>query len=335
MFAHFHGFLLNIHVFAGALALVLFWVPVAARKGSTVHRRAGDGFARAMYVVTATGLGASVLVLADPLAIRDAAGTVAPGSEEAAALARASRLGALFLLMLSLLVLASVRQGVLALAARHDLSPLRTPGHLALLASVPVAGGVTGAFGIGAGSVLLMAFAGISFVAGGGMLLYAWRGSDEPNGWLLEHLRGLLGAGIGAYTAFFVFGGSRVLGEVLTGNWMLLPWLAPTVVGTVLIRRYSRRYRRDVGSVPERDPAGVAREAQTNGGAGTAADEHFVDLARIGVAQDVVADLHPPRVQAAVALLQHEQVVALELRAERAQRERRAVDADGEALLDV
>ena len=53
-----------------AVALVLFWVPVAARKGSPLHVRAGRYYSTVMYAVSATAFVASVMVLIDPIGIR-------------------------------------------------------------------------------------------------------------------------------------------------------------------------------------------------------------------------------------------------------------------------
>ena len=117
-----HSFLVSSHIGAGALALILFWVPAIARKGSAVHVRSGQVYVVAMYVVSITAFAASTMVLADPLGIRR------PGevldAETATRFANIYRMNSLFLLMLSVLVMSSLRHGVLALRAR------RTPGAL-------------------------------------------------------------------------------------------------------------------------------------------------------------------------------------------------------------
>ena len=45
-----------LHFGAGAVALVLFWVPALTRKGSPIHRRAGRVYLRAMGIVVATAV---------------------------------------------------------------------------------------------------------------------------------------------------------------------------------------------------------------------------------------------------------------------------------------
>ena len=65
-----HGLLVNTHILFGAASLVLFWIPVVARKGSPLHVRAGRYYSIAMYVVSVSAFVASMLVLADPIGIR-------------------------------------------------------------------------------------------------------------------------------------------------------------------------------------------------------------------------------------------------------------------------
>ncbi len=69
------------------------------------------------------------------------------------------------------------------------------------------------------------------------------RGSVQPSPWWSEHLSAMLGTGIGAYTAFFVFGGRRLFSAYLPGGWELLPWFLPTVIGVPAISLTIRHYR--------------------------------------------------------------------------------------------
>ena len=53
---------------------------------------------------------------------------------------------------------------------------------------------------------------------------------------------GLIGTGIGAYTALFAFGGREFLSGLLTGQWQVLPWIAPAIIGTLATARLKRQY---------------------------------------------------------------------------------------------
>jgi hypothetical protein len=241
MLSRLHDGLLLVHVAAGALALVCFWLPMLARKGGHQHRRTGHWFVNIMYVVTGTGLAMSALVLLAPLAVGGHESARTPA--EFAAAAERARVAALFLLMLSLLVLASVRHGWLALRAARDPAILRHPMHLLLLVLLGVAGLVAATVGTWRGELLLQIFAAVALVTSWRLGRESRAGRAPDGGWLVAHLRGMLVGGIGAYTAFFVFGGSRLFADLLTGYWQLLPWVLPGLVGGLLIHRYGRRYR--------------------------------------------------------------------------------------------
>ena len=70
----------------------------------------------------------------------------------------------------------------------------------------------------------------------------------------MAHLGGLIGSGIGAYTAFFAFGGSRFFAQLLPGQWQALAWVIAPIIGTIAIRQMTRRYQR---KVPRQRPASV------------------------------------------------------------------------------
>ncbi len=120
-----HSFLVTSHIVVGAAALVLFWIPVLAKKGSRLHTGAGKAYTTAMYVVSITAFFASVIVLADPIGIRRPGAELDP--EVADRLAMNFRISSLFLLMLSVLVFSSVHHGLMALRERRSPGILKTP----------------------------------------------------------------------------------------------------------------------------------------------------------------------------------------------------------------
>ena len=236
-----HTWLRTLHIAIGAVALVLFWLPALTKKGSANHVRFGRWYARAMYAVSLTAITLSVLVMIDPLGIRYPDGL--PEGRDAEAAARGNVLGAWFLFMLGLLVISNVRHGRRVLAAREHREQLRTPFHLALIASP----GLLGLWVFGVGFVyenlLLQIFSVIAIVASAGMLRYTLRREVAKREWLIQHFGSLIGSGIGAYTAFFAFGGSRLFAEFLSGNLKVIPWILPAVVGLIVESRLARRYR--------------------------------------------------------------------------------------------
>jgi hypothetical protein len=63
----FHLFV-GVHIIGGASGLVIFWVPVLARKGSANHKRWGLYFARAMILTGTAAIGMGLCSLIEPLA---------------------------------------------------------------------------------------------------------------------------------------------------------------------------------------------------------------------------------------------------------------------------
>lgn len=239
-----HQFSFYLHVAFGACALLLFWVPVFTRKGNTDHKRFGRIFTSAMYVVSMSGATMASLDLISPLAMHaDTLNPVDPATPLAAAQIRAS---AMFLLSLSVLVLTSTRQGWLVIIHKADRQPLRHPLHLALCGLLVVVGVSLLITGMMVGSILFMVFAVLEIASGIGRLRYNFKAELEAKEWWIEHLNGLIGSGIGAYTAFFVFGGSRLLSSLFGdafANSSLFLWVAPGVIGSIAIAMLTRKYR--------------------------------------------------------------------------------------------
>src|SRR5690606_11729002 len=100
-----HQSLVYLHIITGIGALLLFWIPVIARKGSHQHKRVGRWFASLMYAVGISGVVLSSWDLLLPTHFHQDF----PSDT-------AVRDRAMFLLSLSLLVLTSTRHGWLTIS---------------------------------------------------------------------------------------------------------------------------------------------------------------------------------------------------------------------------
>ena len=237
-----------LHIAVGSCALLLFWVPVFTKKGNLDHKRFGRYFCWAMYTVAISGFIMSSLDLIMPLTTHALGETLS--DERAASFAAEVRNLAVFLFSLSVLVLSSTRQGWLSILHRDDRAPLRTPIHNALLFSLVAVGITLGVYGLNSGSILFMVFGVLQIVTGISSLRYNYKNELAPKQWWIEHLRGLIGSGIGAYTAFFVFGGRRIfeaLFQDAAADISIVLWVAPGVVGSIFIAYLSRHYRNKFG----------------------------------------------------------------------------------------
>jgi uncharacterized membrane protein len=212
---------LALHVAAGTTALVSMWIPMFAKKGARLHRRAGKVFVGAMATVSITAL-----VLAASRFLFDAR----PEGQRAG----------LFLLFVSILTGASVSTGVRVLRAKNRVGP-----HLHWwdvgLASLLTASSVAAAiYGVITGATLFAAFSVIGLVTGGGQLAYWLRSPRSPMHWWFEHMSSMLGACIAATTAFLVVNAQRWGVDTFS----ILVWLAPTIVGVPVIVIWTSYYRR-------------------------------------------------------------------------------------------
>jgi hypothetical protein len=238
-----------LHIAIGSCALLLFWVPVFTKKGNLDHKRFGRYFCWAMYTVAISGFIMASLDLLMPLT------THAPGAtlsdERAQSFAAEVRSLAMFLLSLSILVLSSTRQGWLSIIHKDDRAPLRTQIHNVLLLGLVAVGVTLGVYGLNSGSILFIIFGVLQIASGASSLRYNYKEELGPKEWWIEHLRGLIGSGIGAYTAFFVFGGRRIfeaLFQDAAADVSILLWVAPGVVGSIFIAYLSRHYRNKFGA---------------------------------------------------------------------------------------
>ena len=83
------------HIAAGSIALILFWIPAIAPKGSRTHIRAGWFYVVCMSVVVVTAFAMSGLAFTIPLAVRQIARPLSPA--ELSDFLRVQRLFATFL----------------------------------------------------------------------------------------------------------------------------------------------------------------------------------------------------------------------------------------------
>jgi uncharacterized membrane protein len=211
---------LALHVAAGTTALVSMWVPMFARKGARLHRRAGKLFVGAMATVSITALTlAGARFLFDPRPEGQRAG--------------------LFLLFVSILTAASVSTGVRVLRVKNRVGPhvhWWDVGLAALLTASSVAAAV---YGLVTGAPLFTAFSVIGLVTGGGQLAYWLRSPRSPMHWWFEHMSSMLGACIAATTAFLVVNAQRWGLDTFS----ILVWLAPSIVGVPAIAIWTGYYR--------------------------------------------------------------------------------------------
>jgi hypothetical protein len=250
-----------IHIAAGTIALIVFWIPVAAGKGGRLHVKVGWIYAGCMSVVVLTALSMSGLAFAAPLGVRHFTRTLS--ADEAAQFIRSSRESAFFLAYLGGLTLAALWQGIGVLRTRRDPKSFRTPFVFALNTTVVLAALVSLALGIYTRTTTFAAMSVVGFLVGGGNLSYLLRAPASRMDWWYQHLSSMIATGIAGYTAFIVFGGRHLLGPLVRPQYYVLFWLLPTAIGSPAIALTTAYYKRKFG--------GRNRVAKTSGPEATAA----------------------------------------------------------------
>ena len=75
------------------------------------------------------------------------------------------------------------------------------------------------------------------------MLSFMRKPPTDARYWWYEHFGGMIGTGIAAHIAFLNFGAQRVIPGFSLGDWGMLAWFVPVVVGLVATNRIEAHYR--------------------------------------------------------------------------------------------
>ena len=242
MYQLIHQSAFYLHVTIGSLALIAFWLPLFAKKGSANHKKFGKAFVYCMYIVSISGVVMTMLVLIDPIAIRFPEKVLT--AEQIKNISYQNRVFSSFLFMLSILVFCSTRHAVTVLKVKENRSQLKTISYLLPIIFLGLMGALMFWFGLEESIILFNVFGGISFFTSLGMIRYIFKTQLKQREWLIEHLGSIFGAGIGAYTAFFAFGGRKIFSLFLSGNLQVVPWILPCVVGIAASIYFSKKYRK-------------------------------------------------------------------------------------------
>jgi hypothetical protein len=233
-----HSILLFIHIIVGSMALLLFWVPIVTKKGGLDHRKFGRHYANTMYAVAASGALMALMVIFAPLMIKHQFVNENTNTEQ---LALKLRVFWSFLLYLSLLTFVNVRHGILVLKNKTQHTHMRQWPHLVSIALLLAGGIMLLSVGIIYSNTLHIVFGLLGAVLAFQTGRFCLTNSVSANRWLVEHLSAFIGSGIGAYTAFLAFGGRSMFGEL--GQWQIVFWIAPGVIGAMASARMSRKYK--------------------------------------------------------------------------------------------
>lgn len=232
------GAVLAVHVAAGFIGLIAFWVPVVAVKGGRNHVKFGRIYEISAYIVAVSSiLAPSIRMARDYLAGRSFS-----SHPELYAMP-------IFLAYVGLVTLAIVRHGVRVNRVRNRPMELRTPLHI-LLSWAPYAGAAaiaTLALAVPTpDSPVLLALIPIAVVYGWAMRrdVRDPAGSLPRRGWFFSHMTAMLLGGVAFHSAFLA---QQTLHLGLPGWLAIVPWVLPSAIGFPAIVLWNRHYHRRFG----------------------------------------------------------------------------------------
>jgi hypothetical protein len=227
----FHA-VVSAHIVTGAIGLFAFWVPIFARKGGASHRLWGKVFTLSMLATGGIAIAISSLTLADPVGTH-------PHLEFEPALIEG--IFGWMMLYLAILTINLAWYGWSCIRGRRAHAVNRQPLNLFLQAAVTVSAANCAWHGLLLGQSLMIGISFVGFATAATNLWFIYKPRRGPQDWLKEHLKGLVGAGISVYTAFFAFGAVRLMPELALNPAL---WAAPLVIGLAIILHHWRRIGR-------------------------------------------------------------------------------------------
>lgn len=216
------------HIVTGSVGLLTLWVPVAGRKGSPRHKAWGKVFARSLLATGCLAVGISLTTLWRPLQTH-------PAFDDAA-LVR-GLFGWMMLYLATLTIMLS-RYGSLCIRNRRQHSANREPLNIALQLATLLTALNCAWQGWQLTQPLMMGIAVVGVAAAVLNLRFILTSEPAQNEWLVQHTRGLVGAGISVYTAFFAFGAVNTF-PALAFHPVL--WATPTVIGVTILLYHQYR----------------------------------------------------------------------------------------------
>lgn len=214
--------LVILHIVTGAAGLLAFWIPVLTRKGGRNHRRWGRIFVNMMLLTGAIAIGIAGCTLIDPL------GTHPHLTDEA----MVRGIFGWMMLYLAILTINLAWYGKLCIDNKRRHEKNRAWHNLALQAAVTLAALNCALQGWLIDQPLMIGMSMIGFATAATNLCFIYNRSPAPPAWLKEHIKGLVGAGISVYTAFFAFGAVQLMPEIALNP---LLWSVPLITGLGLI----------------------------------------------------------------------------------------------------
>lgn len=228
-------FFVVLHVIAGTIGLVAFWIPVATKKGAANHRKGGKWALSGFIAAGALAVVMAIFSLIDT--------SRHPEIEDRLLY---QGLFGWMMLYLGILTIGFADYGLAVIRHRTNLRALRGPRYQLVMLAVVVSGVWCGMFGIQVGDPLMVLVAVIGIISMVMQQVFVFRdhlpglGPPQAKAYVGEHFRALIGMGISAYTAFLSVGLIRLVPEEVFNPVI---WAGPSVIGVSLIIYFTHQAR--------------------------------------------------------------------------------------------
>jgi uncharacterized membrane protein len=213
-----------LHIAAGFLALLIFWIPMITAKGGKIHNRIGWIYVFSMSIVSLSALYMGIYrIFLDPSSDQD----------------RISF--SWFLIFISILSGACAWYGIRVIRFKRRKQPHRNVADLLFPSLLLVSGVGISIYGFSIGFALLSYFPILGVFLGSSHLFYWLKTPTLKMHWIMEHIAGMLSCCIATLTAFTVFGAPRLLN---IKSVSMVIWFVPTIVIVPLLIGFSNYYKK-------------------------------------------------------------------------------------------
>lgn len=194
--AHLFEYLVWAHIATGSVGLATLWPPVLGRKGTPFHKACGKVFWGALLATGAIAVGISTCSLLAPLETH-------PFTDDAAFV---RGMFGWMMLYLAVMTVNLAWYGRVIVQNRRNHPANRTLLVFLLQAATFVTAVNCAWQGFRIGQPLMVGMSVVGLAASVLNTQFLLRRDPPWNEWLIQHSRGLVGAGISVYTAFLAFG---------------------------------------------------------------------------------------------------------------------------------
>ncbi|MEL6965509.1 MAG: hypothetical protein AAFO01_22355 [Pseudomonadota bacterium] len=216
------------HIVTGTIGLIAFWIPVISKKGGINHRRFGRIFVNTMLLTGAIASGISICTLIDPVGTH-------PHLDD---VAMVTGIFGWMMLYLAILTVNLAWYGKLCIDNKRRHRGNRAWHNVALQIVLAAAALNCAIQGLLIDQPLMIGMSIIGFATAATNTVFMFKSDPVPKAWLKEHIKGLVGAGISVYTAFFAFGAVRLMPDLALSPML---WSVPLITGLAIIIYHWRK----------------------------------------------------------------------------------------------